>query len=159
MASAHYICPSQPSDVAIASTSLRKVLIGGFLTTALRQQGTQPQHRDIARRPTKINGQIFFRSGGLIFREIALAEVSKNISPNTSPPTLVLPRCRVLKISSVMVRDCCTTPSRSPSPAFSIIGQQYPPNNPPHHKGHPPPPPPTLPLTPKSHMFTDTVVS
>ena len=47
--------PLIPSDVAIASIALRQVLIGGFLTTALRQQGTQPQYRDIACRPTKIN--------------------------------------------------------------------------------------------------------
>ena len=54
--------------------ALRRVLIGGFLTTALRQQGTQPQHRDIACRPTKINRQNFHPiDGGLSFREIAVA--------------------------------------------------------------------------------------
>jgi hypothetical protein len=66
--------PHNPSDVAIASIALRQILIGGFLTTALRQQGTQPQHRDIACRPTKINGRIFHPiDGGLSFCEIALA--------------------------------------------------------------------------------------
>ena len=54
--------------------ALRQVLIGGFLTTALRQQGAQPQHRDIACRPTKINGQTFHPiDGGLSFREIGVA--------------------------------------------------------------------------------------
>jgi hypothetical protein len=60
--------------MSLKADGCRHRAIGGFLTTALRQQGTQPQHRDIACRPAKINWQIFHPvDGGLSFREIAVA--------------------------------------------------------------------------------------
>lgn len=70
------------------AVALRRFLVDRLVTASLREQGTQPQHLDIAYRPGNVNRHVRKPvEHGLCFRGITVAAGPTNVSTGRSCDT------------------------------------------------------------------------